>query len=147
MKDDSQYELTGEWWTAPCDGNDGTLVMVTCREDIGRFRDNPRFSIRITISWRYSDNGMPDTETAALMGCVTSQLGRAFDKDPVAVLTGIYTGEGERTWVFYTLSTHIFGRKLNESLSELPLLPLSISAENDPEWSEYAEVSSMKPDF
>jgi hypothetical protein len=77
------------------------------------------------------------------MGQVTDALNAAFDKDPVAVLTGIYTGAGERNWVFYTLSTNIFGRKLNESLAELPLLPLEISAENDAEWQEYDEMREI----
>jgi hypothetical protein len=45
--------------------------------------------------------------------------------------------------VFYTLSTHIFQRKLNEALAELPLLPLQISAENDPNWDEYSEMKSL----
>ena len=36
--------------------------------------------------------------------------------------TGIYTGEGRRDWVFYTLSTNIFGRKLNEALASLPMI-------------------------
>jgi hypothetical protein len=86
---------------------------------------------------------MPDDKTAELMGHVTDALNAAFDKDPVAVLTGIYTGAGERNWVFYTLSTNIFGRKLNESLAELPLLPLEISAENDAEWQEYDEMREI----
>ncbi len=55
-------------------------------------------------------------------------------------MTGIYTGAGERTWVFYTLSTNIFNKKLNAALEPLPLLPLQISAENDPQWEEYDEM-------
>ena len=60
-----------------------------------------------------------------------------------AMMTGIYTGEGRRDWVFYTLSTNIFGRKLNEALASLPLLPISIYCENDPSWGEYDEMKSL----
>lgn len=35
-------------------------------------------------------------------------------------MTGIYTGDGERNWIFYTLSLPIFGSKLNEALAPLP---------------------------
>jgi len=42
--------------------------------------------------------------------------------------------------VFYTLSTHIFGKKLNAALESLPVLPLEIYAENDPDWAEYDEM-------
>ena len=57
-----------------------------------------------------------------------------------AVMTGIYTGGGERNWVFYTFSTQTFNGFLNRSLAEFPLLPLKIYAENDPDWAEYDEM-------
>ena len=83
---------------------------------------------------------MPDAVTSTLMEQVQDALQSTFIKDPVAVLTGIYTGAGERNWVFYTLSTHIFGRKLNESLAQFDMLPITIYTENDPEWAEYDEM-------
>jgi hypothetical protein len=135
-----------DWWTCPTESEDGRLVMVTGRRDIAKFRDNPRFNIRVEITWVYDESktaGMPDTATSELMEQATDNLSQIFEKDPVAVLTGIYTGAGERNWVFYTLSTHIFQRKLNEALAELPLLPLQISAENDADWEEYEEMRSL----
>lgn len=135
-----------EWWTAPTEGDNGNLIMVTGREDVAKFRSNPRFIYRIEITWRYTPDstGMPDFKTSEMMSEVTDRLNEMFDRDPIAVMTGIYTGDGERNWVFYTLSTNIFGRKLNECLSDLPLLPLEIYAENDSEWAEYDEMSACK---
>ena len=72
------------------------------------------------------------------------RLCRRSFKDPVAVLTGIFTGDSQRDWIFYTLSTHIFGRKLNEALESFPLLPLTIYTENDPSWEEYDEMSEAE---
>ena len=138
-----EYEFPGEWLTAPASGDDGELVMVTGRTDVTRFRDNPRFNIRVTVSWRYGESGMPDTATSQLMQDVAERLVREFTADPVAVLTGIYTGGGLREWVFYTLSLNIFGRKLHEQLADLPLLPLEISAESDPGWEEYTEMTEV----
>jgi len=134
---------TNDWWTCPTESEDGRLIMVTGRRDIDKFRNNPRFSIRVEITWVYDESksaGMPDVSTSEVMELATDNLSKIFAADPVAVLTGIYTGAGERNWVFYTLSTHIFQRKLNEALSELPLLPLQISAENDADWNEYKEM-------
>ena len=122
-----------DWWTAPAEAPDNQTVMVTGRRDVDRFRNNPRFNIRVTISWKYAEEGMPSDADAETMAAATEALQAQFEADPVAVLTGIYTGAGERTWVFYTLSTHIFNKKLNAALAPLPLLPLEISAENDPE--------------
>lgn len=116
--------------------------MVTGRKDVKKWMDNPKFNIRVEVTWRYRGDasGMPDVATSTLMEQVQEAMTGCFAKDPVAVLTGIYTGDDERNWIFYTLSTHIFGRKLNECLSEFPVLPLEIYCENDPEWLEYKEM-------
>ena len=143
-------EYPGEWWTTPTesDSDSGNTIFVTGRLDISKFQTNPRFSIRVTVTFTYkpSVTGMPDEETAEVIKEVTDRLVNVFHSDPVAVLTGIYTGDGIREWVFYTLSTNIFGRKFNEALSDLPLLPISISAENDPDWAEYREMRSLLDD-
>lgn len=135
-----------DWWTAPAQSEDGRLIMVTGRRDISAFRSNPRYCIRIEVTWRYDGDstGMPDKATSELMEQVQDALTAEFTRDPVAVLTGIYTGAGERNWVFYATSTHIFGRKINEVLADFPVLPLTIYAENDPDWSEYAEMSEAE---
>lgn len=136
----------GTWWTAPAESENGRLIMVTGRKDIEKFRQNPRYKIRIEVSWPYEaePDGMPDSATSKLMEEVQEVLQAEFRKDPVAVLTGIFTGDGRRDWVFYTTSTHIFGRKLNELLAPFPLLPLEISAENDPDWEAYDEMAEAE---
>lgn len=139
----------GEWWTAPAESESGRLIMVTCRKDVEKFRNNPRFSIRVELKWPYDGDasGMPDPATSELMDEAQSALQSAFLKDPVAVLTGITTGDDCREWVFYTLSHHIFGRKLNEALESMPLLPLTVYCENDPDWEAYAEMAKAEIDI
>lgn len=139
-------EQQSSWWTAPAQSESGRLIMVTGRKDVAKFMNNPKFIIRVQVTWPYDgdSSGMPDTATSQLMEKVQDVLTAEFHKDPVAVLTGIYTGDNERNWVFYTLSTHIFGRKLNEALAEFPVLPLSIYCENDPQWLEYKEMSEAE---
>ena len=134
------------WWTAPTESESGKLIMVTGRKDVEKFRSNPRYNIRVEVTWKYDGDasGMPDKETSTLMEEVQEALQKEFKKDPVAVLTGIFTGDNQRDWIFYTLSTHIFGRKLNESLASFPLLPLTIYTENDPGWEEYDEMSEAE---
>ena len=112
-----------DWWTAPAEAPDGQIVMVTGRRDIAKYRNNPRFSIRVTVAWRYAPAGMPSDADAETMGVATDGFTEVLAKDPVAVL-----------------STNIFNKKLNEALAPLPLLPLEISAENDPRWEEYDEM-------
>ncbi len=134
------------WWTAPTQSESNRLIMVTGRRNVEKFRTNPRFNIRVEVSWRYNGDasGMPDRETSELMEKVQEALQNAFKKDPVAVLTGIFTGDDVRDWIFYTLSTHIFGRKLNEALKDFPMLPLSIYCENDSDWAGYDEMAEAE---
>ena len=124
------------WWTCPLEDDEGHLIMVTGRADVEKFRDNPRFSIRVEINLPYSatTDGMPDRVSAEMLDQVLESLKCELRKDPVAVLTGVYTGAGVRTMVFYTLSTQIFNKKLNQALAELPLLTIELTSENDPEW-------------
>ena len=136
-----------DWWTAPAESDDGRLVMVTGRSDVEKFRSNPRYSIRIEVSWTYDespDAGMPGDKDAEMMEIATDRFHDILSKDKAAVMTGIYTGAGCRTWVFYATSTHIFQKKLNEAFEPLPLLPLRITAENDPGWEEYDEMRTLE---
>ena len=138
----AKLKLTDEWWTCPAEADNGSLIMVTGRRDMEEAMASGKYNHRIEITWKYEPeaNGMPDEATSALMEEVQDALQADFMKDPVAILTGIYTGNGERNWVFYTMSIQIFERKLNEDLAKFDLLPLSLYVENDPEWNEYREM-------
>ncbi len=145
MKDQTTTEI-GQWWTSPTESPEtGQLIMVTGRRDIDKFRKNARFKYRIDISLAYSGDaaGMPDEKTAEKLWQVTDSLQQAFHKDPIAVITGIYTGDGCRDWICYTLSLHIFQKKINEALVALPVLPLKFHAEEDPDWEEYDTMCSI----
>lgn len=138
----SKINIGDEWWTSPTDSADGSLVIVTGRAGVEPFRSTGKYKYRVTISWCYQTetSGMPDYATSTVMEGVTDALKAVFAKDPVAVMTGIYTGAGERDWVLYTLSLPIFDKKLNEALAPFDLLPIQLSAEEDPQWAEYDEM-------
>lgn len=134
-----------DWWTSPLEDESGKLVMVTGRADVDKFRSNPRYAIRIEVTLPYEPlpSGMPTEAAAEMIDDVLGRIQAELDRDPVAILTGIYTGAGERNMVFYAASTHIFDKKLNAALADLPTLPLRITAENDPGWEEYAEMREL----
>ena len=138
----AKLKISDEWWTAPAEGDNGELILVTGRRPMDEIMASQIFNDRIEVTWNYAPqaNGLPDESTSKLMEQVHDALRAEFDKDPVAIMTGIYTGAGERNWIFYTRSINIFGRKLNEILAPFELLPLSIYAEKDPEWNEYREM-------
>lgn len=141
-----KIKVSNEWWTAPAESDNGQLIMVTGRAELDDVRQSGFYIYRMEVTWTYSPDseGMPDLATSKLMGQVNESLELEFNRDPVAVNTGIYTGAGERNWVFYTRSLHIFQRKLNEILAPFDTLPLTFHVEEDPEWAEYDEMCQCR---
>lgn len=111
-------KIGNEWWTAPTESDEnGRTVIVTGRRGVEAAMESGKYRIRVEITWRYQGDstGMPDKPTSMLMEAVQEALTKVFDRDPVAILTGVYTGDDRRDWVFYVTSTHIFERKINEA--------------------------------
>ena len=135
-------KIGSEWWTSPTESENGRLIIVTGRGGIDEVRNSGKYNIRVEVTWKYPGDatGMPDYPTSKVMEAVQDAMTKAFDKDPVAVPTGIYTGDDERNWIFYTRSIHIFEKKINEALADFDLLPINIYTENDPDWQEYDEM-------
>lgn len=134
-----------DWWTSPTVGESGRTVIVSGRRDVEKFRSKEKYGIRIEIRWKYesSSDGFPSDTEARLMEQATDAFQAALKGKNTAIMTGIYTGDGERDWVFYTFSTEVFGSFLNRALSGMPLLPITVYAENDPSWAEYDEMKSL----
>lgn len=128
--------------TAPATDDNGNTIIVTAITDVEKFRSKPKYAIRVEITLPYSADslGFPEAKDAELLETITANFEKLLKGKNTAVLTGIYTGASERNWVFYTFNTDIFNRFLNHALADLPLLPLRISAENDPDWAEYDEM-------
>lgn len=145
----AKLKIGNEWWTSPTESETGALIMVTGRQGVEPVIATEKYNDRIEITWKYTPdkNGMPDFKTSSLMEQVTDELNNAFAKDSAAVMTGIYTGDGERNWVFYTLNPKKFQYMLNDALKDFELLPITLYAEKDPEWNEYREMKDLSEVF
>ena len=66
--------MKGEYWTCPTVSDEGYDILVTGRADIEKFRTNPRFSIRVTITWEYGGHDMPGIEDSKLMEQATDAV-------------------------------------------------------------------------
>lgn len=135
-------KLTDEWWTAPAESADGRLVMVTGRDGLDEVMACGKYIYRVEVIWRYdaTASGMPGHDDACLMEEVDEALKQTFRKNKIGIITGIYTGAGERNWVIYTSDLKIFSQVFNRALSSLPTVPVVIEAESDPDWEEYLEM-------
>ncbi|MDE6207825.1 MAG: DUF695 domain-containing protein [Muribaculaceae bacterium] len=141
-----------DWFISPTVDEDGNTIIVTGRLDVEKFRSKDKYSIRVEVTLPYTPEGplgFPAPATAELMEQATDALQKALKGKNTAIMTGIFTGGAQRNWVFYTFSTEVFGSYLNRALAELPVLPLEIYAENDPDWAAYDEMieESYNPDL
>lgn len=135
-----------EWFTFPATDDNGHTIIVTGRVDVDKYRSRERNSIRVEVTLPYTPEGnlcFPGEKDAELLEKITDAFEEGLKGKNTALLTGIYTGAGERNWVFYTFSTDVFGSFLNRTLAPFPLLPLKIYAENDPDWAEYDEMRAV----
>lgn len=57
-----------------------------------------------------------------------------------AILAFVITQDGCANLNFYTASSEWFFERLNEALADKPPVPIEITAEEDPRWSEYLAV-------
>lgn len=133
------------WWTAPTESESGATVLVTGRDYMDDIISGGKYIYRVTVGWEYNrlPNGMPEDAEARMMEQATDALQAAFKKDKVAYMTGIYTGDGRRDWVFYTRNLNIFNKVFNAALSSLDTMPLLIEAEEDRNWDEYKEMKEV----
>lgn len=139
-------KLSNEWFTALSEDEAGHLVTVYGRDELTEFIQSGKLKERVEITWKYEgdEKGMPSDELAAQMETVEETLRKAMEKDKLAILTAVYTGAGEKIWVFYTRTVRVFGERLNEALASFELLPITIYTEVDAEWEEYLDMYEMK---
>ena len=111
--------LSNEWFTALSEDEDGHLVTVSGRDELTEFIQSGKFKERVEITWKYEgdEKGMPIDVLAEQMENVQETLRKAMEKDKLSILTAVYTGAGEKIWVFYTRTVRVFGERLNEALA------------------------------
>lgn len=139
-------KLSNVWFTALSENEDGQIIIVSGRDELTEFIHSGKFKERVEITWTYEgdEKGMPSEELSGRIEAVQEALQQAMEKDKLSILTSVYTGGGEKIWVFYTRTSRVFGERLNESLAPFELLPISIYVEMDPEWEEYLDMYEMK---
>ena len=139
-------KLSDKWFSALSQDENGQLVIVTGRDGIMEFVHSGKFKERAEISWKFEGDaqGMPPEELSQLMEEVELALRKAMEKDKLAILTGVYTGGNQKTWVFICRTVRVFGERINEALASFNLLPIEIYTEIDPDCEEYLDMLEMK---
>ncbi|MGL4993117.1 MAG: DUF695 domain-containing protein [Bacteroidales bacterium] len=139
-------KLSNDWFTALSTADNGNLVIVTGRKALQEFKATKKLSERIEVTWKYEGDsqGMPTDSEAELMEEVQDLLQKTMEKDKLAIMSSVYTGDYSRIIVFYARTSRVFGERINEALSTYEQLPLSIYVELDEEWEEYSDMLEMQ---
>lgn len=130
-------------WTGAEGENDGKPFLLRFRPHLQGFITTNKYNKRLTISWNYdSDDSslMPSDDQLELMQDVEDALVDTLENDLQSVLAFVYTGQNQREWHWYSSDINETGKRLNEALADFDQLPIELSVEDDPEWSEYNAV-------
>ncbi len=139
--------LGDNWFYGLAENEEGEVITIQGRDGLEEFIKCGKYPERVEISWKYDGdaNGMPSEEVSEKMMLMETTLRKAMEKkDKLGILTGVYTGGNEKTWVFYTRIVRVFGERLNDALKELELFPITIYTEKDQDWAEYKEMTDTK---
>jgi len=139
-------KLTDDWFTSLSHTDEGQLVFVTVRKGLGEFIASRKLRVRVDLSLSYEaeSEGMPTEAAAQLIEAIEPQLRKIMERDKLAILTGNYTGGGQKDWTFYTRHLPTFGERLNACLEPYPTLPLDIHSQEDPDWEDYDEMLALE---
>jgi hypothetical protein len=95
------------------------------------------------VIWSYNSPNetlLPHEIDLDLMEQVEEALADILEEDNQTILAFSFTGENERWWAWYTTDVDIAGERLNVALAGFDELPISITANTDPDWDEYNGV-------
>ena len=131
--DEPWFVAQGEWHGQP--------VMIRARDGLLANASAANFPIRVVIEWACSSphsSGLPSeadySQISAFEEAVVNFLCEG------AILAFVVTHSGSVTYNFYTSDEDWFLERLNEALSDKSVVPITLSAYNDADWSEYRSL-------
>lgn len=130
-----------EWAMIALDSEDGKLIyrmMMAPAPGI----DCALFSESISVSWQFSDEGLPTSELSDELRAFESYLDALDDPSGNSFITFVFTGRGKREWCYYAKDYDTFMIMLNQALASQPRFPIEIEHSHDPEWQYWSGVKN-----
>lgn len=126
---------------ARSDASDATLSFLQVRIHLGEELKSGKYPHVVMIAWDiWGGANLPSEEEGVLMTRFLEAIQPPLEKNKLALLAYIYTGEGRREYCFYTRNVNAFLATLNDSVEEFPTLPLSIEHFEDLECSLFEDA-------
>jgi len=129
-------------WTVAEGTFAGNPTYIRYRPNMAKHLGSADYPRRLTIIWKYKPGsaaeGLPSPDDLEKMHSFEKKISDALEKNSDAVITFIFTSNGQREWNFYIRDAQAVGRIINDTLE--PGLPIEIQVEDDPGWSGFSEV-------
>jgi hypothetical protein len=132
-------------WTVVEGSSSGIHKEIRYRPNLVNYEEKTKFPKQLTIIWKYEPakeaKGLPYSDDLDEMQDFETKLTDVFEKEGVALITHIFTSEGEREFNFYANDIEKIGGILNDELA--PGLPIKISIGDGSGWDSYLEIIDM----
>jgi hypothetical protein len=115
--------------------------MIRARQDVLARLPAASLSTRIVVSWSCRaplEMGLPSSDDYEEISAFEETLINFVQEG--AILAFVFTSAGIVEYSFYTSDQEWFLDRLNEALADKPPVPIEISAEDDPDWTEYRSL-------
>ena len=132
-------KLSQERYSTVAVNEDGETVFVSLRCQLLPFKESGKLPWYIEITYTFPTH-LPQGQDALCIEQVDERLERAQEKDKLAINVASYLLPGRKVWIYYARNHRVFFERLNQTLEELPPLPLSFEIEEDPLWINYTEA-------
>ena len=74
----ARLTISDDWWTAPAEGENGSLILVTGRRSMDNVIQTGLYNYRIEITWPYQGDakGLPNYADSKVMEHLPAQVQR-----------------------------------------------------------------------
>ncbi|MBU8975379.1 DUF695 domain-containing protein [Lysobacter sp. MMG2] len=133
--------VAADRWTLAEGECEGHPLFLRFREDFREHPDVSAYPHLMRVVWHYAPNaaGMPDRTASEQMGVFEDWLIAAVEPDQTAVLAAVITHDGDRQWLFYGADVRAFARALRAIPQGDVRLPIDVTTERDPDWTNLHE--------
>ncbi|MFC3157159.1 Family of unknown function [Chryseobacterium arachidis] len=131
-------------WTLAEGENNGFPFMLRYRPHLYPFIEDKGFGHRLMLFFLYeiaTEDRSASDEQLEFFETVENKIIEQLEPDLFAVLSFVYSGNGQREWHFYTCDIEKTEELISRVLDELDYPhTIEIQDEYDPDWSEYFAV-------
>jgi hypothetical protein len=135
----------GDTWTLADAMLEDKPMVLRLRSGLDSLVGHPQLGVRLRIVWEYeavADSGTPSSDELQRINDCDDILNSALEENNHAIVAYSSTCDGLRQWIVYTSDIEESANRINRELPHDPPYPIELSADPDPDWSEYHDIKA-----